>query len=165
MSDPTYKLDWSVDWPSDPRGVIGNDALEFDTKLFTEKLNRDIADAFGLPAELLNTNSNGHTTAVQMKMREAERAFRAAAAVPRLRLIEDPIAALPGPPVRTYPKRKARSDRHWRRMNKKWLKRYGITWVPTAYQMDLGWEILIIVHPALAPEYRAAIDKAFPQRS
>ena len=130
---------------------------------FQRQMQRDIQQAFGMPAELLQTNSCTTAQEIQMKMRETEHALRVTG--PRLRLIEDPIAALPGPPVRAYPKRRARSDRHWRRMNKKWLKRYGITWLPTAWQMDLGHEVLIIVHPALAPEYRAAIDKHFPHRS
>lgn len=140
---------------------------------FERKMQRDIQQAFGLPPELLQTNSNNNSTGsrpttyheVLEKMRAAEEIPRRERVSPRLRLIEDSIACVPGPAVRTYAKRKARSDRHWRRMNKKWLKRYGITWLPTAWQMDLGSEIVIVVHPALAPEYRAAIDKAFPLRS
>jgi hypothetical protein len=133
---------------------------------FQEQLDRDINSLFGLPPELLNTNSNGpgQTAAeIMAKQREFESVMRPGS--PRLRLIEDPIAALPGPPARTYARRRAHSRSHWRRINKKWLKRWGITWIPTAYQMDLGHEIWIVVHPALAPDYRAAIDKAFPQRS
>lgn len=134
---------------------------------FQRQMQREIEQAFGIPAELLNsTNSNGPgltATEILAKQREFEAIMRPSS--PRLRLIEDSVAAIPGPPKRTFARRRAKSARHWARINKKWLKRYGITWIPTAYQMDLGHEIWIVVHPALAPEYRAAIDKHFPQRS
>ena len=134
---------------------------------FQRRMDREIQQAFRIPADMLNsTNSNGPgltATEIMAKQREFEAIMRPVS--PRLRLVENSGAMLPGPPARTYARRRARSRHHWKRINKKWLKRYGITWIPTAYQMDLGHEIWIVVHPALAPEYRAAIDKHFPQRS
>lgn len=149
---------------SDPGDLLFGD--------FQRQMQRDINEAFGLPAELLQTNSNSTGSSNTMtchemlaRMREAEEILRRQAKVPRLHLVEDASAVLPGPPVRTYAKCRAKSESHWRRMNKKWLKRYGITWLPTAYQMDLGHQIWIIVHPTLTREYQAAINAHFPLRS
>lgn len=130
---------------------------------FQRQMQREIEQACGMPAELLSNGPGLTATEILAKQREFESLMRPSS--PRLRLIEDSIAVLPGPPVRTFARRRARSERHWARINKKWLKRYGITWIPTAYEMNLGHEIWIVVHPALAPQYRAAIDKLFPTRS
>lgn len=60
---------------------------------------------------------------------------------------------------RTYAKRRAKSLRHWARMDKKYLKRYGMRAEPHAYMMG----DTLIVHPILAPQYRAAVNNAFPE--
>ena len=52
--------------------------------------------------------------------------------------------------VRTYAKRRARSKRHWARMDKKWLKRFGLRAEPRAYQMG----DVLFVHPLLMPELK-----------
>lgn len=72
-------------------------------------------------------------------------------------------------PRRTYAKRRARSPRHHARINKKWLKRYGLRAEPTAYFMNTSYLLgvnggqILVVHPLLAPKYRAAINNAFPE--
>lgn len=79
----------------------------------------------------------------------------------QLRVIESP-AALFYERVRTYPKRRAKSMRHWARMDKKYLKRYGHRRIPTAYMMDTSpGEQVLVVHPSLATQYREAIDRVF----
>lgn len=83
---------------------------------------------------------------------------------PRVRLMVTPAATVQGPRIRTYAKRRAKSPRHWARMDKKYLKRYGFRRLPTAYQAQGGLfgrgELVIFVHPALEAEYRQAIRQA-----
>lgn len=83
---------------------------------------------------------------------------------PRVRLMVTTAATMQGPRVRTYAKRRAKSPRHWARMDKKYLKRYGFQSLPTAYQAQGGLfgagELVIFVHPALEREYRNAIRQA-----
>ncbi len=67
-----------------------------------------------------------------------------------MRLIESPSACT-YVRNRTYPKRHAKSKRHWARMDKKYRKRYGMRLVPAYFQMGDTF----IVHPALMPEIRA----------
>lgn len=57
---------------------------------------------------------------------------------------------------RTYAKRRAKSPRHWQRMDKKYLKRYGMRTVPQCYQMGDN----LIVHPSLMSEIRRATTVA-----
>lgn len=76
----------------------------------------------------------------------------------RLRIIES-TAACTYVPARKYAKRRARSHRHWMRITKKWRKRYGMRAEPHAYMMG----DTLIVHPTLAPQYRAAVNNAFPE--
>ena len=73
-----------------------------------------------------------------------------------IRILESP-AACTYRRARTYPKRRAKSKRHWARMDKKYAKRYGTIMEPQAYAMG----DTIVVHPLLAPSYRAAINNAF----
>lgn len=83
---------------------------------------------------------------------------------PSVRIYETESAVRNGPRTRVYPRRRAKSERHWRRMDKKWTKRYGFQMLPTAYeaQCDIFGrpEISIFVHPALAGEYRNALKAA-----
>lgn len=64
---------------------------------------------------------------------------------------------------RVYPKRRAKSPIHHRRMQKKWLKRYGTYSKPAMYwvnhPMAPGGKMLI-VHPMLLPELRLACKSA-----
>lgn len=57
--------------------------------------------------------------------------------------------------TRTYAKRRAKSARHWRRMDKKYLKRYGYNMVPDAYQLG----DTLIVHPALKAQIEATFKE------
>lgn len=85
-----------------------------------------------------------------------------------LRIIES-TAACTYVPRRTYAKRRAHSPRHHARMNKKWLKRYGVRAEPTAYWMDTSYLLgvdggkTLVVHPTLAARYCGAINKMFPE--
>jgi hypothetical protein len=74
-----------------------------------------------------------------------------------LRIVET-TAACTYERVKTYPKRRAKNASHLRRMNNKWLRRYGMRGVPQAYM--LGGETLV-VHPMLALEYRRALKEVF----
>jgi hypothetical protein len=63
--------------------------------------------------------------------------------------------------AKVYPKRKAKNAAHLRRMNNKWRKRYGFTYKPTIFEMNLGATGLgqgkvFVVHPALMPRLRDA---------
>jgi hypothetical protein len=70
--------------------------------------------------------------------------------------------------VRKYPRRKARTEAHWRRMDKKWRKRYGFKREACMYWMQnpLGLyperfgrhgERVLIVHPSLMSQVRSAL--------
>lgn len=58
--------------------------------------------------------------------------------------------------VKTYPKRKAKSVSHWRRMDKKWRKRYGFKKEPCAYRLGSNH---LIVHPIIYAKLRAELGK------
>lgn len=70
---------------------------------------------------------------------------------------------------RVYAKRRARSPRHHARINKKWLKRYGLRAEPNAYWLDTSYLLgvdggkTLVVHPTLAPLYRQALARLYPQ--
>lgn len=72
-----------------------------------------------------------------------------------LRIVESP-AACTYEPVRRYPHSRAKSDAHWRRMDKKWRKRYGMRMVPQCYQMF----DTLVVHPMLADDLRNTLKNA-----
>ncbi len=63
--------------------------------------------------------------------------------------------------ARPYAKRKAKTEAHWRRMDKKYLKRYGMRAVPRCFQMGDA----LIVHPSLMPELRRVFKELPPARS
>jgi hypothetical protein len=75
-----------------------------------------------------------------------------------LRIIES-TAACAYVRNRVYARRRAKSPRHWARMDKKYLKRFGQRLEPQAYLLG----DTLVVHPILAPQYRAAINNAFPE--
>ena len=52
-----------------------------------------------------------------------------------MKLIVSDHATKDGVRVKMYPRCKARTPAHWRRMDKKWRKRYGFKREPTIYQM------------------------------
>jgi hypothetical protein len=83
--------------------------------------------------------------------------------------IRETTAAVQHTQTKVYPKRKARTPAHLKRMNKKWLKRYGSTATPAAFLMNCsalghpGKQILF-VHPtlmALIPQMRDDRTDAF----
>jgi len=151
-----------------------------DTNAKTEALTENPSDILlggldGLAEEALNNALFGGTysnviggadsTLTLGKVMEACRQVEALGPPPpQVRIYETEAAVRIGPRARVYPRRRAKSDRHWRRMDKKWQKRYGFQMLPTAYeaQCDLFGrpEISIFVHPALAGEYRAALKAA-----
>jgi hypothetical protein len=81
-----------------------------------------------------------------------------------VKIIESPMATEQGGRVKVYPKRKAKSESHWRRMDKKWRKRYGFTRKPCMYWINTAAmlfgsrdEKVLVVHPSLMPQVRAAM--------
>jgi hypothetical protein len=100
---------------------------------------------------------------------EAKRRLDAALgpAPPAVKIIQD-ANALTRAQAKVYPKRKAKNEAHRRRMNHKWLRRYGYTYTPAMYQMDLaatglGSGKVVIVHPALMPRLRSALNGTLNQ--
>lgn len=78
---------------------------------------------------------------------------------PNFKIVQSPAAVKQGARVRTYAKRRAKSPAHWRRIDKKWLKRFGYRSEPAAYQMPDGrGNILLVVHPTLYPQYAKALQ-------
>lgn len=76
-----------------------------------------------------------------------------------IRVIES-VSAVTTAQTRRYPKRKAKTLAHGRRMNKKWLKRYGLTHTPAMFRIrqpsllsPLGEEV-IVAHPAMMAQLR-----------
>jgi hypothetical protein len=80
-----------------------------------------------------------------------------------MRVITSLAAVTPGGRIKVYPKRRAKSSSHWRRMDKKWRKRYGFKPdQPAMFKMAggiVGPETLV-VHPALMPKLRAAVHSS-----
>ena len=67
--------------------------------------------------------------------------------------------------VRVYPKRRAKSRRHWQRMDKKWRKRYGHRAIPTVYHAPDGrGNVLLVAHPTLYHEYARALWAGLTER-
>jgi hypothetical protein len=73
--------------------------------------------------------------------------------------IIESVGAVTRERVRVYPKRKTQSPRHWRRMDKKFLKRYGHSLKPAMFKMagGIAGRDTFVVHPALMPQIRAAL--------
>lgn len=57
--------------------------------------------------------------------------------------------------AKIYPKRRSKNDSHFRRMNKKWLKRYGYKNVPTAYEIG----DMIVAHPEIVRQIKERFKK------
>jgi hypothetical protein len=79
-----------------------------------------------------------------------------------VRIIESIAATQPGDRVRRYPKRKGKTAAHWRRMDKKWRKRYGFRQEPCMYMINTplyGFGETIVAHPVLAAKLRATLGK------
>jgi hypothetical protein len=83
--------------------------------------------------------------------------------VPHVKIFESDAAVQRGDPVKVYPKHKARTPAHLKRMRKKWIKRYGYTQVACIFEMRNGLfganERIIVVHPSLARQLRAAFKE------
>lgn len=113
-----------------------------------------------------NTADSGSTLTLE-KLHESMRKIEeiARAAPPPVRIIESVYATKDGGRVRTYPRRKAKSESHWRRMDKKWRKRYGFHRVPCAYWVDApawGWppcSRYLVVHPSIAAKLRLQLTE------
>jgi hypothetical protein len=94
------------------------------------------------------------------KLLEIKRQFDAIPRVPEIRVSEHAVQRLQ---ARVYPKRKAKNDAHLRRMNNKWIRRYGFALKPAAYVMDTsllgeGRGKIMFVHPALYEIARRAVN-------
>jgi hypothetical protein len=65
--------------------------------------------------------------------------------------------------IKPYARRKAKTEAHWRRMDKKWRKRYGFVMKPAIF--ILGGNT-IVAHPTLAAKIRAEVRAQFndPER-
>ena len=72
-----------------------------------------------------------------------------------VRIIRTECALRDDGPKRRYARRRSRSDAHWRRINKKWLKRYGMQKAPAVLRMEYGTEVVLFVHPML---YRETVE-------
>ena len=145
------------------RLIVEPDPKDFDASMFAEfsrKVDENIAKAFGLPPDLLgNVASDGAAppalTANELLTKIREMEANVAKVPPRVQIHESWLMTGPGPRIRTYPRRRAKSDRHWRRMDKKWRKRYGYLQVPMAYQTaNLFGRIVIFAHPVIVDEWR-----------
>jgi hypothetical protein len=116
----------------------------------------------GTTANTADSGGEGLTVGKLLAMmQELNAAYRAP---PPMRMVESWHAVQQGGRVKRYPKRRAKSERHWRRMEKKWTKRYGFKQEPCAYRMDgsaLGMPYdMLVVHPTLAPQYRSALRRS-----
>lgn len=100
------------------------------------------------------------------KLLDIQRAFRMVPDIPEIR--ESPFA-VQRRQARVYARRRAKSDAHHRRMNKKWLKRYGEVEKPAAFVMDTslisGRGKIMFVHPEVMKlvrqHFKTAIDRQF----
>lgn len=85
------------------------------------------------------------------------------------RVIQSELATRDGGQAKKFPKRKAKTEAHHRRMNKKWLKRYGTIREPAMYWLDpslLGdphhrfASKVLVCHPSLYPNILDASMRA-----
>lgn len=120
-----------------------------------------MSDIFeGTTANTAGTSS----TLTYQKILDVMKAIEALPPVPpQVKLIESWMA-IRRERARRYPKSRAKSERHWRRMDKKWLKRYGHRDIPTSYSMKMpnafgAQELVVFVHPQLMPKFRRALRR------
>ena len=100
------------------------------------------------------------------KLLEIQRSVRMVPDIPEIR--ESPFA-VQRRQARVYARHRAKSAAHHRRMNKKWLKRYGEIETPAAFVMDTdllgGRRKIMFVHPVLMDKVRShfkeSIDRQF----
>jgi hypothetical protein len=114
---------------------------------------------------LSNTSSNTTASGPGLTLetlRKAIEMVESVPRVPRIEMLQSVHAIEKAGRVKTYPKGKAKSASHWRRMDKKWAKRYGYRYKPSAYWLQMPDESVrrLIVHPALYQKYRTAFDVA-----
>lgn len=73
-----------------------------------------------------------------------------------VRVFQTPMATeLTDKPVRVHRQTRAMSDTYHRRVQKKWIKRFGYERKPSIYKTPHG----LFVHPALMPQLRAALAR------
>lgn len=79
-----------------------------------------------------------------------------------IKIIQSDFATKDGGQAKKFPRRKAKTEAHFRRMNKKWLRRYGIIREPAMYWMDTslvgGPDRVLVCHPVLYAKVRAAVS-------
>lgn len=123
-----------------------------------------------LPEGTFNTvsNSAGAPTLTVERLLQIQEALRPVPVLPELRESE---LAVQLSQRRIYARRRARSVAHWRRMNKKWLKRFGQTATPAAFKIDTGAAFggpskkILFVHPAMMKvirrHFKESMDRQF----
>jgi hypothetical protein len=133
------------------------------SKMLDEFFDRDMASVFGtctntaasppLTIETIMQSMEGVRQIIEEPPIRIPRVAGNSLGFGGLRIIESP-AAVRRERVKTYPKRKAKSDSHWARMDKKWMKRYGFREVPCMYMFqanrDLHTPAAALVHPSHA---------------
>lgn len=73
-----------------------------------------------------------------------------------MRVFQTPMATEPTDrPVRPHKKTRSMSEAYHRRIQKKWVKRFGYERKPCIFQTPHGF----FVHPALMPQLRAALAR------
>lgn len=129
------------------------------TRRMNEQLDNALRDAMLGGTGYYGTNTTANTTTppptlTVNEILETARRIRRIPMPPEIRVSEH---AVQKQQTRVYPRRKAKNESHVRRMNKKWLRRYGYSLKPAAYVMDTsmlgGRGKIMLVHPSL---YRIA---------
>lgn len=87
---------------------------------------------------------------------------------PPSKIVECAWAVMNGQRVKTYPRRKAKTPAHWRRMDKKWMKRYGFKQQPCVFTINgdalelafgMRQSTVFMVHPSLMRDFMAQFDR------
>ena len=115
------------------------------------------------------TNGSGPppSTLTVESLLEIQRTIRAVPVLPELRESE---LAVQRSQRRVYARRRAKSVAHWQRMNKKWLKRFGETLTPAAFEADTGiaWGVpskkILFVHPELMKLVRRHLKESMDRQ-
>jgi hypothetical protein len=115
---------------------------------------------------MTNQAESADSSLTVAKMMEMMASIKALAPDP-IPEIRESIHAVSMEQARVYPKRKAKNASHLRRMNNKWLRRYGQIAKPAAYIIDTSALSLfgyggtaMMVHPEIMAEVRRQIPES-----
>lgn len=109
---------------------------------------------------LVTTNSTGSSTPASLTLDGILRLQESLKTVPQIPEFRETTLAVQRSQCRVYARRRAKSLSHWQRINKKWLKRFGQTEIPSAFEMDVGiaWGLpskkILFIHPDLMRQVR-----------